>query len=522
MPSAWGAGGLAERDIAARSGRAAPADSNEANVASTGFPELGGTGRPKPGPDQTPVVKDPSPPSPASAPSRVEEKALESAPLQSEAKDGAEVQTLEDTTEALLERLEPMGGAGAFLTVTDGLDLAQLLGLLHVIRGDAGVEGLDIPAWKELSASVQSFGGPRAILNLLQNDKVRETVAEAIAEQGAPAEQGEDWHQDELQDVGPDSEGPPSSPPPAPASAPIESPAPEEAVEIHGPPPAAAPPPAEPPAQVPTSAPRSGGWADLVRTGAAPPKWGKGGLGTAWSGGKGATALRPPSEPPPPAAAAAAQPQAVDLAPGPKPKASAPEGYAQQPMQPSQEVTEVQAEQAAEDEWKEVEAEPLQDVDSSKQWKAQSNGDSDSRWNSDEEWLKQGWTKDASGWWHPPKKDASSSASAKEEEEVKEHDDKAAWVPATAPPSAPPSAPAASNLAGQKLAEWLRRQVFERRVSLPMGQAELLEVLQNLDDEKLQPPFEEAKLWLGFDESDSINPALERLLMDFRDVRAKP
>jgi len=142
------------------------------------------------------------------------------------------------------------------------------------------------------------------------------------------------------------------------------------------------------------------------------------------------------------------------------------------------------------------------------------NGDDWGSWKDkrDEEWLKQGWTKDDSGWWHPPA------------DEVSPQDAKAA-VPATAP-AAPakqvPEEAKESNLAGKKLAEWLRRRVFQLRVSLPVGQAELLEVLQSLDDEKLQPPFEEAKLWLGLDESETMPSALEQLLTDFRHVRAKP
>jgi len=215
MPSAWGAGGLAARDIAARSGRLPAQQTTQEKVVSTGFPELGG-GRKAPGP------------APAkAAPEQVEEKkeviaAEDASPAAdvgldfTEDSSGIEAPSapvsdeVATTTAALLERLEPMGGAAAFLTVTDGLDLAELLGLLHVIRGDTGPEGLDIPAWKELSASVQSFGGPRAVLSLLANEKVRATVAAAIAEgtQDGVAQQ-DDWKDEGA------GEGPPSSPPPA-------------------------------------------------------------------------------------------------------------------------------------------------------------------------------------------------------------------------------------------------------------------------------------------------------------------
>ncbi|CAE8714752.1 unnamed protein product [Polarella glacialis] len=64
--------------------------------------------------------------------------------------------------------------------------------------------------------------------------------------------------------------------------------------------------------------------------------------------------------------------------------------------------------------------------------------------------------------------------------------------------------------------------VFQLRVNLVMGQNELMEVLQSLDDDKLQPPFEEAKLWLGLDPEESLPPALEQLISEFRDVRVRP
>ncbi|CAE8618770.1 unnamed protein product, partial [Polarella glacialis] len=103
-------------------------------------------------------------------------------------------------------------------------------------------------------------------------------------------------------------------------------------------------------------------------------------------------------------------------------------------------------------------------------------------------------------------------------------------VEAPAPAPAPASsssvswpAPAkAQQLDGVKLAEWLRRRVFQLRVNLVMGQNELMEVLQSLDDDKLQPPFEEAKLWLGLDPEESLPPALEQLISEFRDVRVRP
>jgi len=504
MPSAWGAGGLAARDIAARAGRLPADQTTEENVVSTGFPELGG-GQKAPGP------------APAkAAPEQVEEKmeviaAEDASPAADVGLDFTEDSPgIEDlsapvsddaaATAALLERLEPMGGAAAFLTVINGLDLAELLGLLHVIRGDTGPEGLDIPAWKELSASVQSFGGPRAILSLLANEKVRATVAAAIAE----GTQDGVVQQDDWKDEGA-GEGPPSSPPPA-----------------RGPPPAAAPPPAEPPVQVPPSAPVPavrGSWANLVSTGAPTAKWGaggKGGLGTAWTG-KGASATRPPSEPPPPAAA---QPPA-DLAPGPKPKAppvQAPSEGSEGYVQASEFQAEVHRQQEPDD--AEVAREEVNGVEKAADEEQATNGDDWTSWKDqrDDEWLKQGWTKDDQGWWRPPAaEDSQQDAKAAAPTAAP-----AAAAPAAAPAKQWPEEAKESNLTGKKLAEWLRRRVFQLRVILPVGQAELLEVLQSLDDEKLQPPFEEAKLWLGLDESEIMPSALEQLLTDFRQVRAKP
>lgn len=122
--------------------------------------------------------------------------------------------------------------------------------------------------------------------------------------------------------------------------------------------------------------------------------------------------------------------------------------------------------------------------------------------------------------------DAAAEAAAEAEELLAAgacEEEPAAAAASPSPASAPPSGQAKEQrLAGTKLSEWLRRRVFQLRVTLPIGHSELLEVLQNLDDEKLRPPFEEAKLWLGFDDADSLPKGLEQLMTDFRDVRVRP
>jgi len=87
--------------------------------------------------------------------------------------------------------------------------------------------------------------------------------------------------------------------------------------------------------------------------------------------------------------------------------------------------------------------------------------------------------------------------------------------------AAPPRPGAASpSQAGISLDAWLRKRLFQLRVTIALGPKELLSVLQKLDDEQLAPPFAEAKLWLGFDEQEPMPAALEQLMTEYRNVRS--
>jgi hypothetical protein len=66
---------------------------------------------------------------------------------------------------------------------------------------------------------------------------------------------------------------------------------------------------------------------------------------------------------------------------------------------------------------------------------------------------------------------------------------------------------------------WIRRRVFELRVRLSVGPAELLTVFQNLNDEQLVQPFMEVKLWLGMEEKEPLPAALETLVTEYRTLR---
>jgi len=78
----------------------------------------------------------------------------------------------------------------------------------------------------------------------------------------------------------------------------------------------------------------------------------------------------------------------------------------------------------------------------------------------------------------------------------------------------------AARASGADLAAWLRKRIFQLRVTINIGPSELLSVLQSLDDEKLAPPFTEAKLWLGLEEREPLPAALEQLVTEYRAVRA--
>jgi len=88
---------------------------------------------------------------------------------------------------------------------------------------------------------------------------------------------------------------------------------------------------------------------------------------------------------------------------------------------------------------------------------------------------------------------------------------------APAPPCPGPSSPLQ---VGVSLDAWLRKRLFQLRVTIALGPKELLSVLQQLDDEQLAPPFVEAKLWLGFDEQEPMPAALEQLMTEYRALRS--
>lgn len=107
--------------------------------------------------------------------------------------------------------------------------------------------------------------------------------------------------------------------------------------------------------------------------------------------------------------------------------------------------------------------------------------------------------------------------------------------PLSPPPSLPPApvplppAGAVAGAASEKLSaptkpvnleDWIRRRVFQLRVPLQMGPLELLAVLQSVDDGQLVPPYSEAKMWLGYDEKESLPPALEQLVTEYCALRA--
>lgn len=470
------------------------------------------------------------------------------------------------STQALLQRLEPMGGASAFLTVTAGLDLAALLGLLHVIRGDSGPDGLDVAAWEELAAMVQRFGGPRAVLDLLEVEKVHAAVVEALSGGSQPAATAEAASHEEpvMPDAAQDAEQSKEDPAASPCAVPLPT---RLSVDpMQGAPweTAIDPAPAQKPAGLeaaPEEAAPKSSWAAMVSSNApsaAPP------TKAAWAGkgapGKGGPSLpphpstpapRPPGEPPkqqPPPEAAPQQPAWPPSAPawGPQSKAPQrpPDGYAPGPEAPQQPppdapVPEVTAGLQQAPAWGPAPTSPPTVAPGASKWltrvgivaappprqeqaeeadeKGSDGGDAE------EEELKIDGQEPP---WEEPADEADAAAETAAEAEVAgacEEEPAATAGPGPASSLAPATGPAKEQrLAGTKLSEWLRRRVFQLRVTLPIGHSELLEVLQNLDDDKLRPPFEEAKLWLGFDDADSLPKGLEQLMTDFRDVRVRP
>lgn len=100
-------------------------------------------------------------------------------------------------------------------------------------------------------------------------------------------------------------------------------------------------------------------------------------------------------------------------------------------------------------------------------------------------------------------------------------------MPVTAQQSlaSPATAGGGSSVAGsgrgrgatEGIEEWMRRRVFQLRV--PHAPSELISVFQVLDDNQLQTPFTEVKMWLGLDEEAPLSEALERLVLEYRDAR---
>jgi len=432
-----------------------------------------------------------------------------------------DIRVSQEARQAVLKVLEPMGGALAFLEATRELKPSSLkswLDLLCIAAGALGNEEPDMAAWQELAGLVVSSGGPRVILELLKgvkapvnhaakqdaglpvpfpehhsaaadgddrpDDPVTEVVPAApaltklqAAMAGVTEAPAADLEEQKVEPKEPKVESKVSSAEPSPVMKPsVEEPIPQ--------PPAMA---------APATAPVRGSWAAMA---AAPPStaksWGKGGASAA----KGNYALPPHPSIPAPRPPAALPPPPPSAQPSVEESAAAPANKGWQ--QPGA--------------WNAGPAEnsiPFPDMPE----------------------------------WQPPateKADPTPETGDKDDafvEDVAAAPVQAEEVPVVSKPveaPAPAPAPASSSsvswpapakaqqLDGVKLAEWLRRRVFQLRVNLVMGQNELMEVLQSLDDDKLQPPFEEAKLWLGLDPEESLPPALEQLISEFRDVRVRP
>jgi len=82
---------------------------------------------------------------------------------------------------------------------------------------------------------------------------------------------------------------------------------------------------------------------------------------------------------------------------------------------------------------------------------------------------------------------------------------------------------AGTKISIAQLESWYRRRAFELRVGLEMGPGstdQVLEVLKNLQDEQLMPPFTEVKMWLGLDEQEPMPEKLQTLVTEFRNLRS--
>lgn len=379
----------------------------------------------------------------------------------------------DDSVNVLLKRLETIGGASALLDAISGFDVALLPDWLAVLRLAHHAEP-DLEAWRELATAAPSLGGPRGILNLVKST------------QGTSVSNGP-------------KTAPPSSPPSvwlsqtpavtvdAAATADVEvevelevddyeSEAVEEKffeqTDVHSSksvlveaevlrpqPPSSSPPKAAPTAPPPAAPITQASWASVLKRPSPQSKgWGKGTAPTvqAEPAYQAPTSLR--------SAPTTSPPQVVPIRSQDVAESTHVASVTEVLEADSPPVEEVQVE---------TQTTPV-DVETPAQTEVEAEPHS-----------------------------SSSSSARNPQVEATQH-------------SLSPQV----RLEGAKLAEWLRRRIYELRVHI--GYAELLEVLQALDDEKLQSPFDEVKLWIGMDEGESMPAALVQLITEFKDVRYKP
>lgn len=106
-------------------------------------------------------------------------------------------------------------------------------------------------------------------------------------------------------------------------------------------------------------------------------------------------------------------------------------------------------------------------------------------------------------------------------EDIRKHDEEQARVEAEPTHIATGSqlaSPACMDPA--KWTDWIRRRVFEMRLSLGKSPAEFLAVLQSLEDDQLEAPFAQVKLLWGLEETEALPAAMGRIAMEFRTLRS--
>eukprot|EP00933_Yihiella_yeosuensis_P043185 TRINITY_DN37924_c0_g1_i1.p1 TRINITY_DN37924_c0_g1~~TRINITY_DN37924_c0_g1_i1.p1 ORF type:complete len:550 (+),score=174.07 TRINITY_DN37924_c0_g1_i1:217-1866(+) len=549
MPAAaWAPGGAAARAAAARS-----QDTSGTGEAQGGFP---GLPAPSPVPATTAASRDSRWTSDKS-----EQKNYRQDWKQEEWQDNKKDEKKDEwgwmwvkkenqsSAETLLKELDSVGGPSTILEAVSGLDINSLPKWLDIFREAAGADQLteaDLAAWKELAMLAVSFGGPRATLDLLKSGQPIALSTESPTAAAPPVPQPK-----AVPSAVP-SAVPASTPPGAPpkAAAPVWGKAPP------GNPPQVAPPQVQEPqvevevqldveefeneqdataavAQMPSQAPssrltpptgpppeavaapapaRSGGsWASrLAQSSSEAPAAGKG-SSKGEKGGTGGTNKGLPPHPSVPAPRPpAAQPPPTAQPPPPPSQPTSGNGYGEQMLPPS-EAPAAKDRTAEADSWG-------QWVDSAAAEEGHKN---------DAYYSSSNWHQNGGSYAEGRTQDWGSSDSRNKVKAGTDGGAEAASKPAAmdeVPRSGATSAGGVqqARLGGAKLADWLRRRVFELRVSLAMGHTELLNVLQTLGDEQLEPPFEEAKLWLGLDETETMPPALEQLITEFREVRQKP